>query len=103
MTSSDLYHMSNSFTKEITSCVNDTVVKSLNKMVEDIAKTLNETQSSFSNLCKILENKATAPSPASAMMEVGNEDEESGVASKPESYSSVVNNQVVSIVSEISD
>ncbi|XP_065883156.1 testis-specific gene 10 protein-like [Dysidea avara] len=76
-------------------CVGQHIVKSLNKMVEDIAKTLNETQSSFSNLCKILENKATAPSPASAMMEVGNEDEESGVASKPESYSSVVNNQVV--------
>ena len=97
-------HMSSSSTKEITSCVNDnnnTVVKSLNKMVEDIAKTLNNTQSSFSNHCKILEDEAMAPG---VMMEVSNEDdEESGNASKPELYSSVVNNQVVSIVSEISD
>ena len=50
-------------------------------MVEDIARTLNNTQSSFSNHCKILEDEAMA---LGAMMEVSNEDDEkSGI---PELY-----------------
>ena len=36
-------HMSNPLTEEITSCSNDTMVKSLNKVVESEAEMLNET------------------------------------------------------------
>ena len=43
-------HVINTFTKDITSCFNDIVVKSLNKMVDSIAKTLNETQKLFLRL-----------------------------------------------------
>jgi len=96
--------MSNPFTKEIMSCFNNTVIKSLNKMAESIAKMLNEMQSSFSNLCKSLEDKVIVPSPTGAAMEVVNENvKDSVVALKPESYLSTVNSQIVSIVDEISD
>ena len=96
-------HMSNPFTKEITSCFNDTVVKSLNKMVERIDVMLNEMLSSFSDLHKSLEDRVIATSPTDTTVEVVNENTENVVALKSESLSSAVNDQVFSIVNEISD
>ena len=98
-------HMSNQLlSKEISSFLNDTVVKSSNKVVESVAKTLKETQSSLSDLCKTLESKTLAPSFTAAATEAGNRDgKESVITSKCESFPSVVGKQFVNIVSEISD
>ena len=98
-------HMSNQLlSKEISSCLNDTVVESLNKVVESVAETLKETQSSLSDLCKTLESKALAPSFTAAATEAGNRDgKESVITSKCELFPSVLGKQVVNIVNEISD
>ena len=76
-------HMSNQIlSKEISSCLNDTVVKSLNKVVESVAKMLKET---FSDLCKTLENNTLALSFTAAATEAGNrDDKESFTTSKRE-------------------
>ena len=96
-------HMSNLFAKEITSCFNDTVVKSLNKAVDNVAKSLNEIQDSFSNLCKALQDKVVAATLIGAMTEVFNKNYEEGAASSFRSYSAVVNDNVMSIVNKFGD
>ena len=73
------------------------MVKSLYKMVDSIAKTLNKNQRFFQTFVGAMPHHA----PASVMMEVVNK--EVKYISEPELYSFVVNNQAVSIVSEISD
>jgi len=48
--------MSNPLIKEMASCLNDTLVKSLNTVVENISKAVNEIQTSFTKHCKSLED-----------------------------------------------
>jgi len=89
--------------KEISSCLNDTVVKPLNKVVESVAETLKETQRSLSDLCKTLESKILAPSFTAAAEADNRDGKESVITSKCELFPSVVGKQVVNIVSEISN
>jgi len=71
-------HISNPLVKEITSCFNDAVVKPLNKVVENVAKAVNEFQSSFSNHCKFLEEKLVAAIPSETMLRDTNEGNREG-------------------------
>ena len=44
--------MSNPLTKEITSCLNDTLVKSLNTVIENITKTIDNLQTTLTKSLK---------------------------------------------------